>query len=248
MSFISVQGLFADKRGTTVDIVTDALNQIVLAGPCFCRMYKCKRFYQHRATLARHAKRDFEEGTKELEEGSGVQLLNYPYFPSLCEEHRAKIPLYGGAPITVLHYVFLEMIKFVSHPCHIKVSVTEDFHCDKLYKLPKPNNACGSYEEAKNIIKEFLIPLQRYDVCPKDCIIFKGELKEDQQCPNCSSFRFTNGKPKKTLKYFPIGPRIGRLYQDENLIKILHAHRSRPEGGSIKDISETNCWKNDWFD
>ena len=65
------------------------------------------------------------------------------------------------------------MRKFLSHPCHTKVSVTENFRCDKLYKLPKPNNACGSYEEAKNIIKEFLIPLQKYDVCPKDCVIFR---------------------------------------------------------------------------
>ena len=32
--------------------------------------------------------------------------------------------------------------------------------------------------------------------------------------------------------------RIGRLYEDENLIKILHAHPFRPEGGFIKDIWE----------
>ena len=42
-------------------------------------------FYQHRATLARHARRDFEEGTKELEKGSGVQLLNCPYFPHFAK-------------------------------------------------------------------------------------------------------------------------------------------------------------------
>ena len=84
-------------------------------------------------------------------------------------------------------------------------------------------------------------------MCPKDCVIFRGELKEDQQCPDCSSFRFTNGKPKKIFKYFPIGPTIGRLYQDENLIKIWHAHSCRPEGGFIKDIWDTNGWKNDWF-
>ena len=62
------------------------------------------------------------------------------------------------------------------------------------------------------------------------------KLKEDQRCPNCSSFRFTNGKTKKIFKYFPIGPRISRLYQDGNLIKILHDHSSGPKGG-----------KNDWF-
>ena len=70
MSVIPVQGLFVDKRGAIVDIITDASNQIVLGGPYFCRTYKCKGFYQHRATLAGHAKRDFEEGTKKLEEGS----------------------------------------------------------------------------------------------------------------------------------------------------------------------------------
>ena len=93
------------------------------------------------------------------------------------------------------------MRRSASHPCHTKVSVTENFHCDKLYQLPKPNNACGLYEDTKSIIKESLIPLQKYDVCSKDCVIFRGELKEDQQCPNCSSFRLTNGKPKKIFKY-----------------------------------------------
>ena len=82
---------------------------------------------------------------------------------------------------------------------------------------------------------------------PKDCVIFRGELKEDQQCPNCSSFRFTNGKPKKIFKYFPIGPRKGRLYQDKILTKTLHAHSSRPEGGFIKDMWDTNRKKNDCF-
>ena len=53
--------------------------------------------------------------------------------PSLYKEHHAEIPLCVGAPITVLDYVFLEMRKFVSHPCHTKVSVTENFRCDKLY-------------------------------------------------------------------------------------------------------------------
>ena len=79
-------------------------------------MYKGKGFYQHRATVARHAKIDFEERTKELEGESGAQLLNCLYFLSLCEEHRTKILLYEGAPITVLDDVFLEIRKFVSHP------------------------------------------------------------------------------------------------------------------------------------
>ena len=125
--------------------------------------------------------------------------------------------MYEGAPIKVLDYVFLEMRKFLSHPCHTKVSVTENFHCVKLYKLPKQDNAYGSYEEAKNLIKKSIIPLRKYVVYSKDCIIFQGELKEDQQCPKCSGFRFTNGKPKKIFKYFPISPRIRRLYQYENL-------------------------------
>ena len=170
MSFIGVQCLFVDKRRTILDINTDASNQIILGGPCFYCTYKCKGFYQHTATLARHAKKYFEERTKELEEGSGVQLLDCPYISSLYEERHAEIPLHEGTPITVLDYVFLQMRKFVAHPCHTKVSVTENFRCEKLSKLPKPSNASGSYEEAKNVIKEFLTPLQKYDACPKDCV------------------------------------------------------------------------------
>ena len=153
MSFIGVQGLFGDKRETIVDVVTDASNQIVLGGPCFCRMYKCKGFYQHGATLARRAGKDLDEETKELEERSGVQLLNCHNSLSLYGVHHTKIPLYEGAPITVLDYVFLEMGKFISHPCHTKLSVPKNFRSGKLYRLLNSSNACGLYEEAKNIIK-----------------------------------------------------------------------------------------------
>lgn len=79
-----------------------------------------------------------------------MQLLNFLYFTSLYEEHHAKISLHEGAPITVLDYAFIEMRKFVSHPCHTKLSVTENFRCRKHYKLPKPNNVCGSYEGVRN--------------------------------------------------------------------------------------------------
>ena len=45
----------------------------------------------------------------------------------------------------------------------------------------------------------------------------------------------------------PIAQRIGRLFGNENLVKILQQHSTRKEDGFMRDIWDTNRWKEDWY-
>ena len=57
---------------------------------------------------------------------------------------------------------------------------------DKLFKQPKPNESCSSYDEAKSKIKDFLIPIQTFKACEKDCVeLFRNELSSAKTCPKC---------------------------------------------------------------
>ena len=44
----------------------------------------------------------------------------------------------------------------------------------------------------------------------------------------------------------PIGPRLARMFQDENLVKILQKHCSRTEDGILRDLWDTERWKR-WY-
>ena len=159
----------------------------------------------------------------------------------------ATTPLYLNSDITILDYIFLEFRKFVSHPSYAKTTVSETFRSDGLFKLPKPNACPKDFAAAKHSIKDFLVPLLTYDVCPQDCIIYSGMYSECIICPKCGESRYKQKKAAKTFKYLPLTARIARLYQTENLAKLLQAHGVRDDNGFLSDILDTDHWKKEWF-
>ena len=65
-------------------------------------------------------------------------------------------------------------------------------------------------------------------------------------CPKCETQRYhSNGKQRKAFQYFPIAQRLA-LYQNINLVKILQTHCTKQQDGFIRDIWDTEKWKN-WF-
>ena len=175
-------------------------------------------------------------------------IERYTYNPNIYKTHpQAQISLYSGADISMLDYIFVEMRKFVSHPSYAKVTVTENFQYDKVFKLPKPNCCPSSFRKAKTTISEFLVPIRTFNVCPNDCVIFRNDLKDATMCPKCSEQCFVSGRPKKVVKYLPLKPPIARMCQDENLIKIMQLHCARKGDGFLRDIWDTNQWKEEWF-
>ena len=66
---------------------------------------------------------------------------------------------------------------------------------------------------------------EKIDVCPNGCMLYwaSGDIKKDK-CDKCGKKRYkTNkreggkNKPRKVLIYFPIGPRLQRLYATKNV-------------------------------
>ena len=51
--------------------------------------------------------------------------------------------------------------------------------------LPEGNLLPMSYQEAYKIIRPYLNPEVIFDVCPNDCILFRGEYKDNVTCPKC---------------------------------------------------------------
>ena len=149
--------------------------------PCKCVSHRCRGVPRSRKTVEKHAHEDAALALTNIgPRPSTGENIGYscPFYPALYDYHpAATTPLYENSSISKLDHIYIEFRKFVSHPSHTKEAVTESFKCDKLLKLPKPNESCGSFEEARSVIEDFLVPLQKYHCCPNDCVIYRGSIQ-----------------------------------------------------------------------
>ena len=74
----------------------------------------------------------------------------------------------------------------------------------------------------KKTLKDLGMNVKGIHACENDCILFWKEYEDALECPHCNTSRFkikehgrvveVTKQPRKVLKYFPIIPRLTRLY------------------------------------
>ncbi|GJT41273.1 reverse transcriptase domain-containing protein [Tanacetum coccineum] len=99
------------------------------------------------------------------------------------------------------------------------------FPTAKGYKLPP------SYYAIKKTFKTIGLGYESIHACVNDCFLFWGDANKDVHfCPVCNTSRWkdsnTPGKkvPKKVLRYFPIIPRLQRLYKSSHTANEMTWH------------------------
>ena len=103
----------------------------------------------------------------------------------------------------------------------------------------------GSYHEALELIKPFLLPLERDDACVNHCILFRKENANASCCPICGQRRYdVTGNARRTFTYFPLGPQIARMLASSKSSKLRSKSK---DDGWIRDIQDTVTWKSEWF-
>ncbi|GJQ93667.1 zinc finger, PHD-type containing protein [Tanacetum coccineum] len=116
----------------------------------------------------------------------------------------------------------------------------------KGYKLP------SLYYAIKKTFKTIGLWYESIHACVNDCYLFRGEDNKDKQFyPVCNTSRWkdnhTTGKkvPKKVLRYFPIIPRLQRLYKSSHTAKEMtwHATGKCTEPGKMQHPVDGRAWK-----
>nr|GEY18954.1 hypothetical protein [Tanacetum cinerariifolium] len=132
--------------------------------------------------------------------------------------------------------IFNEMLEFFQNV----------FPISKGYKLPP------SYYAIKKTFKNDWVRVRVEHACEHDCCLFRGDDNKDLDfCPVCNTSRWkdsnTPGKKvsKKVLRYFPIIPRLQRLYKSSHTPKemIWHATRKCTEPGKMQHLVDGRAWK-----
>ena len=92
-----------------------------------------------------------------------------------------------------------------------------------------------------------LADLVLYDVCPGDCVLFRGVLATEKQCPRCGADRYDGrGNAVRIFPYIPLIPRIRRFYASENWSRMFEAsyqQSRRQHDGFFEDVFDGSVFR-----
>ncbi|KAL6544843.1 hypothetical protein OROMI_023705 [Orobanche minor] len=154
-------------------------------------------------------------------------MLGYPYGLGV-QRQSAVLTLYNlKAGHQVSDVFFTELLQAVSD------------------LLPDDNVLPRRAYDAKQMLKLIGLTHEKIHACPKDCILYRKEYADLSECPKCGTKRFNKKKsPAKVMWYFPIIPRLRRLYSSPNDAKHLTWHQDgRIKDGMLRHPADSPQWK-----
>ena len=108
------------------------------------------------------------------------------------------------------------------------------------------NNCPESYYDVRMMLCEAGLGYELIDVCQYDCAIFYGDTKDAIACPVCQSSRYVRNKiAHKKLRYFPLAPRLKRLYASRHTAKDMWWHKEvrKEQDGVLCHPADGKAWK-----
>ncbi|XP_057779596.1 uncharacterized protein LOC130998182 [Salvia miltiorrhiza] len=125
--------------------------------------------------------------------------------------------------------------------------------------LPENNLAPTSFYETKKLLSGMGLPVQRIDCCPNNCMLYWEDDRDLVQCKYCGESRYKNNRDsrssRKTLVaakrmfYFPLTPRLQRLFASKATAADMRWHASSIDDGVMRHPADSPTWKhlNDIF-
>ncbi|XP_057756486.1 uncharacterized protein LOC130975764 [Arachis stenosperma] len=160
-------------------------------------------------------------------------------------------------------------LSFIVELYHIKVlcgatDKTFSMIVDLLNNAFSHANLPTSFYEAKKMIKLLGLGYEKIHACPNNCMLFWGKDNEKKnKCVVCNASRYkveentsSNTEvvetsqdqkkkiPAKMLRYFPLTPRLRRLYMSSKTARLMRWHSEFPNSdGKLKHPRDSKAWK-----
>ncbi|XP_020270940.1 uncharacterized protein LOC109846125 [Asparagus officinalis] len=88
---------------------------------------------------------------------------------------------------------------------------------------------------------------KKIHACPNDCMLYRGEDEEKVACSKCGESRWKANKqdvPAKVLRYFPLKPRVQRLFMCSQTAESMSWHaKERLQDGNLRHPADGKAWK-----
>ncbi|KAJ8752117.1 hypothetical protein K2173_001792 [Erythroxylum novogranatense] len=118
--------------------------------------------------------------------------------------------------------------------------------------LPADHTMVDSFYNMKKLIRGLGLPVEKIDYCRIGCILYWGNNMNLKQCKFCGQPRF---KPRKSstkqklvswkrMYYFPLTPRLQRLYASDVTASHMRCHaKHEQKDGVMTHPSDALAWK-----
>ncbi|KAK3204369.1 hypothetical protein Dsin_018415 [Dipteronia sinensis] len=119
--------------------------------------------------------------------------------------------------------------------------------------LPYGNTLPDSLHSTKKLLKTFDLGYEKIDACINDCCLFWKEREHLEACPKCDASRWKTNKrtntinkgiPAKVLRYFPIIPRLKRMFSSaEKAEQLLWHSNHKSQDGRMRHPVDSMAWE-----
>ncbi|XP_056842958.1 uncharacterized protein LOC108829523 [Raphanus sativus] len=119
--------------------------------------------------------------------------------------------------------------------------------------LPEENVLHTSLYDVKKFLKSFDMGYEKIHACVNDCILYRKRFTKLDKCPKCKASRWKTNKhtgekkkgvPQKVLRYFPVIPRLKRMFRSEEIAKELRWHfTNKSSDGKLRHPVDSVTWE-----
>ena len=117
--------------------------------------------------------------------------------------------------------------------------------------IPSGSVLPKSHYEARSIMRELGLGYETIHACKNDCVLFWKELEKEKECPECheSRYKYDDGKgkkvPHKVLRYFPLKPRLQRLFMSQMIAEDMQWHKEKriDQKNVLRHPANSEAWK-----
>ncbi|XP_021754579.1 uncharacterized protein LOC110719906 [Chenopodium quinoa] len=156
-------------------------------------------------------------------------------------------PLYEGSSLSVLEMA--ARITSIKCEYNLPYRCVDGFASLLSEAIPNNSHMADTFYEVKMIVKGLELSHQKIHACQKGCMLF---WKDDAQLSACRVYGSDRYKqtskgslvPLNVLFYFPITPRLQRLFATKNISKEMAWNSKNPRvQGTMAHPSDSEAWK-----
>ena len=164
-------------------------------------------------------------------------------------EKSSSTLLFAGSRLSSLSATMLLLQCYRTHKC-TSTFITELLTMLKNAILPEINTLPASEYAATKLLRKLGLEHVDIDVCPNSCMLYRGDDQHRDTCskPNCGAPRFkrvgASRVAQKVLRYFPLIPRLQRLYSTPKLAGLQTWHSANKSvDGKMHHAADSHQWQ-----
>jgi hypothetical protein len=108
-----------------------------------------------------------------------------------------------------------------------------------LFLLLLPEGHCipDTLDKVRKVVHDLGLEYEKVHACVNDCVLFRKDYARMDKCQTCGESRRKNDEeaigtastkkryPRKILRYFPVIPRLQRLYMRDTTSSLMRWHK-----------------------